>query len=305
MKKNLLLAAIIIQLIFLSCQEKEKIRIQDRAGREVEMISGIKRIISASPSNTEILMDLGQAEKLIAVDKYSASIEGLPLDIPTIDFLYPDAEVIVQMQPDLIIANGHNATGTGEDPFALLKETGIAVVYLSMSKSIQDIYLDIGFIANLVDAKEKGNELIESMKIQIDRIANNTKNISEQKTVYLEISAAPLMMSFGKNSYINDMIQTINAKNIFADQNWLTQPSAEAIIEKNPDVILTSVDYLEDPAAEIKSRIGFGEINAVKNNQVFYIDTNSLVRPSSRIIKALEQMSMAVYPEGSTDFYEK
>jgi iron complex transport system substrate-binding protein len=74
-------------------------------------------------------------------------------------------------------------------------------------------------------------------------------------------------------------------------------PSVEAIIERNPDVILTCVDYIEDPIGEIKSRDGFNYINAVINNRIHKIDTNSLVRPSARILLALNQMARAVYPE--------
>jgi iron complex transport system substrate-binding protein len=78
-------------------------------------------------------------------------------------------------------------------------------------------------------------------------------------------------------------------------------PSAESIIERNPDVIITNVNYIDDPIGEIKSRPGFNHINAVINNRVYQIDTDSSVRPSQNIILAVRQMAHAVYPE----LYEK
>jgi iron complex transport system substrate-binding protein len=93
------------------------------------------------------------------------------------------------------------------------------------------------------------------------------------------------------------MISAIGARNIFANDNWLVSPGAESIIERNPDVILTNVNYIDDPVEEIKSRPGFNHINAVMNNRIYQIDTDSSVRPSSRIILALRQMSQAVYPD--------
>jgi len=213
--------------------------------------------------------------------------------------------VIIKLEPDIIIASGHNATGTGEDPFKLLRETGISVVYITMSASINEIYNDIAFIAEILRAEKEGDKLINSMKAQIDEIAlqatslqatlQMTANTEKKPTVYFEISAAPDMMTFGKGSYINDMISVIGAKNIFADENWLVTPGAEAVISRNPDVILTNVNYIDDPITEIKSRPGFNHINAVKNNRIYQIDTDSSVRPSSRIILALRQMSFAVY----------
>jgi len=233
--------------------------------------------------------------KLVAIDRHSANIEGVPSGLPLLDFFYPDAEVIIGLEPDIIIASGHNPTGSGEDPFRLLSEMGIPVVYISMSKSIKDIYKDIAFIAELLQTERRGEEVISLMKAQVQEIAMKAANIENKKTVYFEISAAPYMMSFGKDSFINDMISVIGARNIFENDNWIVTPGAEAIISRNPDVILTNVNYIDDPIGEIKSRPGLNHINAVINNQIYIIDNDSSSRPSRRVILALQQMYQAVY----------
>ena len=283
--------------LFVSCRPETAREIIDRSGRPVQVSGTINRVVSTAPSNTEIIVDLGLASKLVAVDVHSADISGLPSDLLYLDFFYPDAEALVSLNPDLILASGHNPTGTGDDPFRLLREMGIAVAYISMSESIDDIYLDIAFVADLLQAGEAGENLINSMKSQVAEIAQKSAGIVNRKSVYLEISAAPYMMTFGRGSYIDDMITVIGAYNIFGSEDWLVMPGAESVISLNPDVILTTVDYIEDPIAEIKSRPGFEHIDAVKNNQIYQLDTNSAVRNSARIILALRQMSQAVYPE--------
>ena len=296
---------LLIIFVFLGCYNERSRKIVDRAGIEVQITYPIERIISMAPSNTEIIIDLGLKEKLIAVDQHSKDLVEKYLtdknlfdkNFVLLDFFFPDAEVIIQLQPDLIIASGHNSTGSGIDPFVMLRQMGIPVVYIPMSRSINDIYDDITFIAEILQVQENGKVLIEKMKMQIETITERTKDIQNQKTIYFEISPAPEMMTFGKNSFISDKITAINAKNIFENENWLVVPSAEIIISRNPDVILTNVNYIDDPIAEIKSRPAFNQINAVKNNRVYYIDNNSSVRASARIIFALEQMSMLVYPE--------
>ena len=289
-----------ILILFLGCNAHNNREITDRTGKTVTIKNQINRIVSTAPSNTEIITDLGQAHKLVAIDRHSANVTGLPEGLTQLDFFYPDAEAIIRLEPDIIIASGHNPTGTGEDPFKLLRKVGIPVVYISMSTSIDEIYNDIAFIADILHVEKEGEKLISSMKAQIDEIAQQAAaktaaGIEDRATVYFEISAAPDMMTFGKGSYINDMISVIGAKNIFRDENWLVTPGAEAVISRNPDVIFTNVNYIDDPIAEIKSRAGFNHINAVINNRVYQIDTDSSVRPSSRIILALRQMSQAVY----------
>ncbi|MCL2720787.1 MAG: ABC transporter substrate-binding protein [Treponema sp.] len=285
----------LLTVLCLSCTGDKSKEIIDRSGRTVVINRAINRIVSTAPSNTEIIVDLGQTHKLVAIDIHSANIDGVPSGLPLLDFFYPDAEVIISLQPDIIIASGHNPTGTGEDPFKLLRDMGIPVVYISMSKSIEDIYLDIGFIAQLLQAEKEGEALIHSMRTQVQEIRQRTEHIQNKKSVYFEISTAPDMMTFGKDSFIDDMISIINARNIFGNEATFVMPGAESIIERNPDVILTSVNYIDDPIGEIKLRPGFNHINAVINNQIFYIDNDSSSRPSSRVILALRQMSEAVY----------
>jgi len=301
----LILLVIFIIIITSCCADKSK-EIIDRSGRSVVIKGEIKRVISTAPSNTEIIVDIGQADKLVAIDKHSANVLGIPADLqgklPLLDFFYPDAEVIINLMPDLIIASGHNPSGSGEDPFRLLREMGVPVVYISMSKSIKDIYLDIKFIAEVLKAGEEGEKLISLMKNQVDEIARAAlaaqkgTGIENKQTVYFEISAAPDMMTFGKDSFISDMIYVIGAVNVFGNDNWLVTPGAEAVIARNPDVILTNVNYIDNPIAEIKNRPGFNHISAVQNNRVYQIDTDSSVRPSARVVMALRQMQEAVYP---------
>ena len=288
---------LILTLLVLGCDGTKDKELLDRSGRTVIINGPINRIVSTAPSNTEIITDLGQASRLVAIDVHSANVYGIPEGLTKLDFFRPDAEVIVGLEPDIIIASGHNPTGTGEDPFRVLREMGIPVAYIPMSKSIEDIYRDIAFIAELLGVQKNGEELVRSIQAQIADITHDVSSIENKVTVYFEISAAPDMMTFGKDSYIDDMIFTIGAINIFANENWLVSPGAESIIDRNPDVILTSVNYIDDPIGEIKSRAGFNHINAVINNRVYLIDTDSSMRPSSRIILALRQMTRAVYPE--------
>jgi len=294
---KLTVVVLMFALSIIGCKDEKGREIVDRAGITVKINGPINRIVSTAPSNTEIIVDLGQADKLIAIDVWSVNISSVLSSLPMLDFFHPDAEAIVNLEPDLIIASGHNATGTGEDPFRLLREMGIPVVYISMSESIEEIYNDIRFIAELLQAEKEGEELINSMKAQVAEISQRTANIETKRSVYFEISAAPDMMTFGKNSFIDDMIRTIGARNIFENENWLVMPEAEAVINRNPDVILTSVNYIDDPIGEIKSRLGFNHISAVINDRVYQIDNDSSSRPSSRILLALRQMSKAVYPE--------
>ena len=297
---GLITSITVSSLMLVGCSNKDVV-VKDREGNEVTMPNKIERIVSTAPANTEILVGLGLSDKLVGIDTYSSDVEGIKSDVEKIDFLNPDAETIIGLEPDLIIASGHNKSGASDDPFKLVKEAGISVVYIPSSESIQGIYDDINFIADITNTEEKGQEIVDTMKNQINEISAKAKDIKDKKKVYFEIGPAPNLYSFGNLTFLTEMIEIIGAENIFKDENGWTSPSAESIIDKNPDVILTNVNYIDNPIEQIKTREGFENITAVKDNQVYLIDKNSSSRPSQHIIKALNEMAKAIYP----DVYEK
>lgn len=269
----------------------------DREGNEFTLPKKVEKIISTAPSNTEVLVELGLSDKLVAVDKYSADVEGVSDDITKIDFRNPDAESIIALEPDMIIASGHNKVGD-EDPFQLVKDAGITVVYIPSSNSIDGIYEDIDFIADITGTEKEGKELVESIKSEVDSIKAIGDTITDKKKVYFEIGSGSALYSFGNGTFLNEMIEIIGAENIFKDQESWISPTPESIVAANPDVILTNMADTNGVSAvdDIKSRDGWDSITAVKEGQVYQIDKNSSSRPSQNIIKALKEMAKAIYP---------
>lgn len=288
------LAAVLLGLMFVmvGCSTKTE------PNQGVEETAEVSRIISTSPSNTEILVGLGLTDKIIAVDKYSTDIEGLNADIPQLELSNPDAETILGLEPDLIITSEINQVGNAENPFSMLEESGITVLYIPTSTSIEGIYSDIEKIAEATGKVEQGEALISDMKEKISAISEIAKTIpeSERKTVYFEISPAPSLFTFGKETFLNEMIEIVGATNIFGNETGWVSPSEETILKENPDVILSNVNYIENPIDEIKGRAGWENLTAVKENQIFMINTNAASRPSQNVIIALEEMAQAIYP---------
>ena len=301
---SLLASFVMAMMIFVGCSNKPT-TMQDREGNEFNVPKEVNTIISTAPSNTEILVALGLVDKLVAVDKYSADVEGISEELTKIDFRNPDAEVIIALNPDIVIASGHNKSGD-EDPFALIKEAGIPVAYIPSSYSIDGIYGDIEFIASLTDKEKEGKDLINSMKKEVEAIKTIGDTIKDKKNVYFEIGAGSGLYTFGNETFLNEMIETIGANNVFGEENsWITV-TPEAVIDANPDVILVNSPGTNEAGLaaveDILSRDGWDTITAVKNGDVYQIDKNSSSRASQNIIKALKEMAKAIYPNEYKDF---
>lgn len=294
----LILLSIILMFAVTACNSSQP-TVKDREGNDIILPEKINRIVSTAPSNTEILVALGLGDKIIGADKYSKDVEGINPDVTFFDMMNPDAETIVNLNPDIIIASEINKLG-GRDPFSLLKESGTSVVYIPISDSIQGIYDDISFIGEVTGTKDKADKIIENMKDEIDKYRKIGEGITKRKKVYFEISPAPNLFTFGKGSFLQEILEIAGVDNVFADKGKGIAISSEAVLEANPEVILTNVNYIENPIEELKNRDGWDSIAAVASDQVFYIDANSSSRPTQNIIKALKEIAHAVYP----DIYE-
>ena len=268
----------------------------DRDGNKITLPDKIERIMSIGPSNTEIIVALGFADNIIATDEYSDNVPGIKPGISLFSMMTPDGEQIISMAPDVIFVTGMSMAG-GDDPFRIIADAGICLIYMPSSTSIEGIKEDIRFIAAVLGAESKGEQIVADMEGEIDNIISVGRTITEKKKVYFEIAAAPYMYSFGQGTFLNELIEMIGAVNIFADQiSWISVAD-EAILDADPDVILTSVNYIDDPVGEIKSRDGWDGMTAIKNDAVYYISTDASNRPSQNVVIALLEMAKAIYPD--------
>lgn len=275
---------------------------KDRSGAEIALPDTVEDIVVLAPSIAETLMNLGYAENIVAIDTQTQAYayENLSADLPAFDMMAPDTEQLAALEPDVVFISGMTDIG-GTDPYADLKELGICVVNIPSSTSIDAIKEDILFISQCVGKADEGQKIVDDLTAEIEEIAEIGKTITDKKTVYFEIAAAPYAYSFGSNTFLNEMIELIGAENLLADQEGWLSVETESVVAANPDVIMTNVNYVEDAVGEIKSREGWGEVSAVKNNEVYYIDNQSSSLPNENIVKALKEMAVAIYP----DVYEK
>lgn len=268
----------------------------DRQGNPITLPDTIERVLVAGPSNAEILVALGYGDRIVGADTYSEHVEGIKSDLPLFDMKSPDEEQILDLKPDLMLVTGMTQTAA-DNPYKSFEDAGICVIYIPSSSSIESIKEDIQFIAAVMGDSAKSDPVIREMEQEIDKIKEIAATITDKKRVYFEIAAAPDMYSFGTGVFLNEMIELIGAVNVMQEQESWVAVADEVVLNANPDVILTSVNYIDDPVGEIVTRAGWEAITAVKDEAVYRIDTDASNNPSQNIVKALKEMAAAVYPD--------
>ena len=268
----------------------------DPSGAEVNIPDEIGSVVVLAPSIAETLVALGCGDLIVGYDAQSVGLAGLPADVPTFDMMQPDMEQLAALKPDVLFVS--NMTLYDQtNPYQQLIDLGVCVLCVPTANSIAAIQEDIAFIAAAMGKTAEGDTLIADMQAELDRIAAIGATVTDKKSVYFEIGAAPSMYSFGSGVFLNEMIELIGAENVLADQEGWLAVEAETIVAADPDVIVTNVNYIDDPVAEILGRSGWEGMSAVKDQQVFYIDNMASSLSNHNIVKALDQMAKAVYPD--------
>ena len=239
--------------------------------------SSPKRIISLSPSITEILFEIGSGNKVIAVDNLSNYPNEAPIsDISAYD---PNVEAISLLNPDLVILS-YNIKNLK----AALKKIGIETIYLPAPLNFEDILDQIDYLGLQTGNEDKAKKLISKMKNRMKTLQKLRENETATK-IYHEID--PNYYSPSKFSFIGDIYQKLNYKNVAdkADISNLGYPklSPELIISENPDlIVLPGKDnkYVE----KVKLRPGWGYIEAVKKNNFLLTNNDIASRWGPRIL---------------------
>src|SRR5262252_7094899 len=98
-----------------------------RASQPAGQSAAAKRVVTLTPSSTEVVDALGAVDLIVGVDKYS-TVPEVVAHLPKVgDFLSPSLEAILALHPDIIFLDA------AQTRFATqLNKTGIKVFALSM-----------------------------------------------------------------------------------------------------------------------------------------------------------------------------
>jgi iron complex transport system substrate-binding protein len=290
------LAAILMVLMMLAVSACAETPTTDRAGNSVTLPEDPQKVICLSSSANQTLESLGLLDRVIAVDTYTPTYIPALAELPQFDMMAPDVEQIALLEPDLIIVTGM-ALSDGTNPYQPLIDMGVCIAIIPSSESIQGIKDDIAFIASIFGVEEAGQSLIDGMQATIDEVSAIAATITEKKSVFFEISAMPYLYSFGTGTFLDEMLTLVGAENVMADQAGWVSVTEEDAVAANPDVILTCVNYIEDPVGEIMARPGWENVTAVANSDVHYITNDYATLSNEHVVKGLVEIALAVYPD--------
>jgi iron complex transport system substrate-binding protein len=272
------------------------VTVKDALGNNVVIEKKPEKIISLIPSNTEIAYSLGLGNEVIGVSDF----DNYPEDVTKKEKIGGqeiNLEKIISLKPNLVLAHASSAHNS-EAGLQQLKDAGIKVLVVNDAQNFDQVYDSISMVGKATGESNNADEIIKGMKDKLAAIKAKTGEIKAKKKVLVEVSPDPEIYTPGKNTFMNEMISSINAENIANDQEGWVKIDQETMIKRNPDVIITTYGYyVKKPVDQVLSRKGWENVNAVKNKQVIDVDSDRVTRSGPRVVEGVEDLAKAVYPD--------
>lgn len=278
-----------------SSEEAYPVTLTDAVGNDITLETAPANIVSMMPSNTEILFALGLADEIVGVSDYDDYPEEAQ-EKEQIGGQEFNVEAIIGLDPDVVF--GHeSAFGIGEEGYKQIEDAGIPVFVVKNAISFEETYETITTIGQLTGKNDEAAKIIDEMKAKVDEVVAKVEEVEEEKTVFVETSPAPDIYTPGQNTFVQEILDMIGAKNISDDgEAWFVM-DPEEIVNRNPDVIIVMYDYIDTAVEDVYARDGFDTITAIQEEQVIQVDENLTSRTGPRLAEGLEAFAKAIYPE--------
>jgi iron complex transport system substrate-binding protein len=288
--KKLCLFLLLCQTIPLFAQ----IRMTDALGRTVALERPAKRIVSLSPSVTEILFAIGAGSCVVGRTEfcdYPAEALSLPA-VGGFSGATVSVERIVALRPDLVIVSGD----MHQRLIPLLEAVSIAVFAVE-PQDFREVYATIEALGRLCGYEAGAADVVSDMEAKLDRVktakakpapAADRGGEKRLPSVFWVLFSPPLMTA-GGGSFVNEVITLAGGRNIFGDSGELwPQVSIEQVLARKPDWILGGADLNMDAilfAPLLKN------LAAVKNRRIALIDADSAYRYGPRLADAVAEIA--------------
>jgi len=260
-----------------SATSAQSITVVDDNQHTVTLVGPAQRIVSLAPSLTELLFVAGAGNRIVGVSEYSdypPQAQGIPI-VGRYDLL--DMEAIVGYGPDLIVAW---QSGNPQAAVQRLIDLGFNV-YVAEPRTLLSIADHIEKFATLAGTQVTGQAASKYFREQLEILRSRYQD-SAKVSVFYQVWNEPLI-SVGGDELINDIITLCGASNIFADLGLAPKISVEAVLQRDPALIIASgMDIARPEWLDHWRR--WPQLQAVANDALFFIPPDLVQRHSLRVL---------------------
>ena len=245
------------------------------------------RIVTLSPSATEIVAALGAASYLVGVDDYSeypAAVKQLP---HVGSFIAPNLETIVRLTPTLVIVDDVHSQQA-----AALHDHGIVTLECAMH-ALPDVKAALHSVGERIGKQAEATAAVAAIDKALDDAAARRPAKHPGVLVVIDREAGGLgsIVADGPGSWVDELLAVVGGNNVLAAAGTrYPKISTEEVLRAHPDVIL-DLSYAARTGLAEWSEVA---VPAVASKHVVALSQAYLLAPSPRVAAALDTLATSI-----------
>lgn len=254
------------------------------SGGEVTLDKQPTKIVSLSPTATEMLFAIGAGDQVAAVDDLS----NYPPDIPKekkskLSGFKPNTEAIAAYSPDLVVLSFDS-----NNVVAGLKKLKIPVFMAPAATTLDDMYRQITDLGKLTGRGEQADASAKQIRDDITKLTRDLPKRTKKLTYYYELD--PQLHTATSKTFIGEVFALAGLDNIAdpTDSNGTGYPqlSAEYLIKADPDLVfLADTKCCGQSKDTVAKRAGWNQLTAVTQGRVVALDDDIASRWGPRVVE--------------------
>ena len=266
------------------------VTITSPGGTTVTLDHQPRRIVSLSPTATEMLFAIGAGSQVIAADDQS----NYPANAPTtkLSGYQPNLEAIAGYGPDLVVA--------AEDLGSLvhgMQQVGVPILLETAAKNLDDSYLQLLQLGQATGHEADAQAVVAKMRSQVSAFIALVAKPKRQLSVYHELDNT--YYSATSATFIGQVYRLLGLKNIADEAKAAAkdypQLSAEYIVASNPDlIVLADTKCCKQDLSSVAARPGWAGVAAVRSGAVVGVDDDIASRWGPRVIDFMQAIAPRV-----------
>lgn len=248
--------------------------VEDDRG-EVTIESQPRRIVSISPTGTEMLFAIGAGPRVVAVD----SLSYHPADTPVTDLsaFQPNLEAVLAFEPDLVVAS-YDPEGVLS---AGLEAVGIPLILFDTAADIASALAQVEVLGAATGNLELAQNLIEAIEADLEEAVTAVAGAGEGVTFLHDVGFGYAASSASFTGQIYSLFGMVNIADLAPGAEFgFPELSSEYVVDADPEMIFSSFDTPE----EVASRPGWGGITAIVDGSVVLLDPDVSSRWGPRMV---------------------
>jgi vitamin B12 transport system substrate-binding protein len=239
----------------------------------------VERVVSLAPSLSEIVVELGAADRLVGVLDGGERPAALA-NVPSVgQYGQLNMERLLSLKPDLILLWPGSVGPAQREQLQRLN----IPVYVSEPHSLEQLSTQVQAIAEQLGRAEAGRQLAARLRQRLAELRQRYQR-AEPLRVFYQVWDQPLY-TVGGGQIISDALSVCGARNVFDDLKLpAPQVSVEAVLQRNPEVILAG----DQP--QLDAWKAWPQVAAVARGHLLLVPDKGLERPSGQMLEAVARL---------------